>query len=49
MEAKVEAPPLVRVHVPMNEQAETASLTEQHALKMTARDVNLWYLSLIHI
>ena len=43
MEAKVEAPPLVRVHVPMNEQAETASLTEQHALKMTARDVNLWY------
>ncbi len=44
MEAKVEAPPIVRVQVPMNEQAETAQLdAEQHALKMTARDVNLWY------
>jgi phosphate transport system ATP-binding protein len=44
MEAKVEAPPIVRVQVPMNEQAETAQLAaEQHELKMTARDVNLWY------
>jgi phosphate transport system ATP-binding protein len=42
MEAKVEAPPIVRVQVPMNEQAEIAPLTE-HALKMTARNVNLWY------
>jgi phosphate transport system ATP-binding protein len=42
MEAKVEAPPIVRVQVPINEQAETAPLTE-HALKMTARNVNLWY------
>jgi phosphate transport system ATP-binding protein len=42
MEAKVEAPPIVRVQVPMNDQAATAPLTE-HALKMTARNVNLWY------
>jgi phosphate transport system ATP-binding protein len=44
MEAKIEAPAVARVHVPMNEQAETASLAkQQHELKMTARDVNLWY------
>jgi phosphate transport system ATP-binding protein len=43
MEAKIEAPPVARVHVPMNEQAETAPLAQQHELKMTARDVNLWY------
>jgi phosphate transport system ATP-binding protein len=44
MEAKIEAPAVARVHVPMNEQAETAPLAEeQHELKMTARDVNLWY------
>ena len=42
VEAKVEAPPIVRVHVPMNEQTAVAPLTE-HALKMTARNVNLWY------
>ena len=44
MEAKVEAPAVARVHVPMNEQAETAPLAkQQQELKMTARDVNLWY------
>ncbi len=44
MEAKIEAPAVARMHVPMNEQAETAPLAkQQHELKMTARDVNLWY------
>jgi phosphate transport system ATP-binding protein len=44
MEAKIEAPAVARIHVPMNEQAETAPLAkQQHELKMTARDVSLWY------
>ena len=43
MEAKVEAPPVVRVHVPMRDEAEPKLAAAQTELKMTARDVNLWY------
>ena len=43
MEAKVEAPPVVRVHVPMRDEAEPKLAAAQSELKMTARDVNLWY------
>ena len=44
MEAKVEARPVVRVQVPVLPEAErSASPAAQHELKMTARNVNLWY------
>jgi phosphate transport system ATP-binding protein len=43
MEAKVEAPPIVRVQVPMNERTEAAQLAAEQHVKMTARSVNLWY------
>ena len=43
MEAKIEAPPVVRVHVPMRDEAEPKLAAAQTELKMTARDVNLWY------
>jgi phosphate transport system ATP-binding protein len=44
MEAKVEARPVIRVEAPaLPEKQEGALPAEQHALKMAARDVNLWY------
>src|SRR4030067_121362 len=44
MEAKVEARPVIRVQAPATPEEEEGALTaEQHELKMTARDVNLWY------
>jgi phosphate transport system ATP-binding protein len=43
MEAKVEARPVVKVEAPVVRHDEGASPAEQHELKMTARDVNLWY------
>jgi phosphate transport system ATP-binding protein len=44
MEAKVEARPVIRVQTPATaEPKEGAVLADQHELKMTARDVNLWY------
>jgi phosphate transport system ATP-binding protein len=44
MEAKVEARPVIRVEAPAPpEKQEGALPAEQHALKMAARDVNLWY------
>ena len=45
MEAKIEAPAVARVHVPMRRaKPRPRSLAkQQHELKMTARDVNLWY------
>ncbi len=44
MEAKVEARPLVRVQMPVQPGMEaSATAPAQHALKMTARNINLWY------
>ncbi|MBC8012861.1 MAG: phosphate ABC transporter ATP-binding protein [Methyloceanibacter sp.] len=44
MEANVEARPVIRVQAPAKaEPSEGALPAEQHELKMTARDVNLWY------
>ncbi len=44
MEAKVEAPPEIRVRTPATAEPEKSALpAEQHELKMTARDVDLWY------
>jgi len=43
MEAKVEARPVVNVQAPVVREEQGAMAAEQHELKMTARDVNLWY------
>jgi phosphate transport system ATP-binding protein len=44
MEAKVEARPLVRIQMPVQPEAEaSATAPAQHELKMTARNINLWY------
>jgi phosphate transport system ATP-binding protein len=44
MEAKVEARPVIRVQAPATlEETRGALPAEEHELKMTARDVNLWY------
>src|SRR5680860_142642 len=44
MEAKVEARPVIRVQAPaLPDPTRGALPAEQHELKMTARDVNLWY------
>jgi len=43
MEAKVEARPVIKVEAPAPAPDEQARAAEQHELKMTARDVNLWY------
>jgi phosphate transport system ATP-binding protein len=43
MEAKVEARPVIKVETPAPAPDEQARAAEQHELKMTARDVNLWY------
>ena len=44
MEAKVEARPLVRIQMPVQPEAEaSATAPTQHELKMTARNINLWY------
>ncbi len=44
MEANVEARPVVRVQAPARAEAkEGVARPPQHELKMTARDVNLWY------
>ena len=44
MEANVEARPVIRVQAPTTaEPKEGAVPADQHELKMTARDVNLWY------
>ena len=43
MEANVEARPVIKIEAPAARQDEGALPAEQHELKMTARDVNLWY------
>jgi phosphate transport system ATP-binding protein len=44
MEAKVEARPLVRIQMPVQPEAEASAIAPaQHELKMTARNINLWY------
>ena len=44
MEANVEARPVIRVQAPATpEKAEGTLPAQQHELKMTARDVSLWY------
>jgi phosphate transport system ATP-binding protein len=43
MEAKVAAQPVIQVQAPVLESAETPATEEQHAIKMTARDVCVFY------
>jgi phosphate transport system ATP-binding protein len=43
MEAKVAAQPVIQVQPPVLESAETPVAEEQHAIKMTARDVCVFY------
>ena len=43
MEAKVAAQPVIQVQAPVLESAETPVTEEQHAIKMTARDVCVFY------
>jgi len=43
MEAKVEARPVIRVQAPMPERDEGVLPEEEHEIKMTARDVNVYY------
>jgi phosphate transport system ATP-binding protein len=43
MEANVEVRPLVKLEAPAPAQDEQARAAEQAEIKMTARDVNLWY------
>ncbi len=43
MEAKVEARPVIRVQAPMPERDESVLPEEEHEIKMTARDVNVYY------
>jgi phosphate transport system ATP-binding protein len=43
MEANVEARPTVRVQAPAGLDIKEGAMPEEHELKMTARDVNLWY------
>jgi phosphate transport system ATP-binding protein len=43
MEANVEARPTVRVQAPAALDIKEGVMPEEHELKMTARDVNLWY------
>src|SRR3990170_6302864 len=44
MEANVEARPVIRVQTPETAEPKEGALpADQHELKMTARDVNLWY------
>src|SRR3990170_8645494 len=44
MEANVEARPVIRVQTPETAEPKEGALpAAQHELKMTARDVNLWY------
>jgi phosphate transport system ATP-binding protein len=43
MEAKVEARPVIRVQAPMPERDEGVFPEEEHEIKMTARDVNVYY------
>lgn len=43
MEAKVEARPVIKVEAPAPARDEQARAAEQHELKMTARDVNVYY------
>jgi phosphate transport system ATP-binding protein len=43
MEAKVEARPVIKVQAPAPVRDEMAQAAEQHEIKMTARDVNVYY------
>ena len=43
MEAKVAAQPVIQVQAPVLESAKTAVTEEQHAIKMAARDVCVFY------
>jgi phosphate transport system ATP-binding protein len=43
MEANVEARPLIKLETPAPAPAEAADLVEQREIKMTARDVNVYY------
>jgi phosphate transport system ATP-binding protein len=43
MEAKVEARPVIRVQAPMPERDEGVLPEDEHEIKMTARDVNVYY------
>ena len=43
MEAKVAAQPVIQVQAPVPESAETPVTKQQHAIKMTARDVCVFY------
>jgi phosphate transport system ATP-binding protein len=43
MEAKVEARPVIRVQAPMPERDEGVLPEREHEIKMTARDVNVYY------